>query len=176
MVGISLDFPSGLRPLMLRLLCVTVTVRHMSRPLQFCFPFNAHWFFLTFFAAEHPSSRGQSIRITVVCSGSSMASFLTPTWLRCSHGIGAIPTFYLWGTGSVCLKYRDMAELWGNLVISFPSALERGPFFVHTVRTVQFYCYLCINIAKAQRIMMSLKFILDRNDQKYTFCLRKFTA
>ena len=135
LVGISLDLPSGLTPLMLRLLCITVTVRHMYRLLRFCFPFNAHWYFLTFFAAEHPSSRGQSIRITVVCSGSSTASFLTSTWLRCSHGKGAIPSFYFWDTASVCLKHRDMAELWGNLVPSFPSALERGPFFVHTVRT-----------------------------------------
>lgn len=78
MVGISLDLPSGLRPLMLRQLCIIVTVRHMYLLLRFCSPFNAHWHFLIFFAAEHPPSRGQSIRITVVCSGSCMASFLTP--------------------------------------------------------------------------------------------------
>lgn len=52
---------------------------------------------------------------------------------------------------------------------SFPSAPDRELFFVHTVRTVQFYsipCYLLVNIAKAQRIIMPLQFILHRYDQK----------
>jgi len=72
-----------------------------------------------------------------------------------------------------------MAELSGNLVSFFPSALERGLFFLKTARAVQFYsmpCYLLINTAKAQRIIMPLQFILHRNDQKSDSCLRKHSA
>lgn len=102
----------------------------------FCFPFNARWYFLTFFAEEHTSSRGRSIRIVVVYSGSSMASSShPPDWGAVTAKELSPPSFYFWNAGSVCLKHRDMAELWGNLMSSFPSVLERGPFFVHTVRT-----------------------------------------
>lgn len=153
---------------MLRQLCIIVTVRHIYLLLQFCSPFNAHWHFLIFFAAEHPPSRGQSIRITVVCSGSCMASFLTPPWLRCSHGKGAIPSFYFWDTGSLCLKERHGRTVREPCAL-LPLSTGQGTVLCTYMRTVQFYsipCYLLVNIAKAQRILMPLQFILHRYDQK----------
>lgn len=91
---------------MLSLLHSTATVRHVRCLLRFCFPFNAHWHLLTLLQKTPPAAQAIT---TAACSGSSMASSLTSTWLRCSCTKGLLPAFE--DTGSVCLKHTDMPGL-----------------------------------------------------------------